>query len=135
MNCSWFSDLISYVSISLSQSCSMGLKSGDKAGQGSLLMLFCIRKWRVTLAVCRRSLSCLNNICWLFWLYKWTRRSRWCAGNHRGLMLKYQQKNRGGYLGFLAGILDRQMVLDKPVLYIWQQSFVTILLLLSQSEL
>ena len=31
----------------------------------------------------------------------WTSRSRWCAGNHRGVMLKWQKK-----LNFVAAILD-----------------------------
>ena len=36
-----------------------------------------------------------------------TSRSRSCAGNHRGLMLKCQKtKLRDGHLGFLAAILD-----------------------------
>ena len=41
-----------------------------------------------------------------------TRRSRWCAGNHRGLMLKWQKtKFRGGHLGFLKGF--SQSILPK----------------------
>ena len=35
-----------------------------------------------------------------------TWRSQWCAGNHRGLMLKWQKNTKfpGGHLGFLSGI-------------------------------
>ena len=37
-----------------------------------------------------------------------TRRSRWCAGNHRRLMLKCQKtKYRGGHLGFLWPFINQ----------------------------
>ena len=50
---------------------------------------------------------------------KETRRSRWCAGNHRHLMWTCQKNEfRGGHLGFLAAILDWQWGLDKHVRYI-----------------
>ena len=60
-----------------------------------------------------------------------TSRSRWCAGNHRGLMLNWQKnKFRGVHLGFLAAILDWQWGIFNPVFYSWYRSFVPILVIL-----